>query len=196
MNIDKNRLIKLREFSGAGMMDCQKALTEARGDLEKAVEILRKKGIQKAAAKQQERTTREGTVGSYIHSNGKLGTLVALACETDFVARTDDFKLLAKDIAMHIAASAPEYVSPEEIPASVIEKEKEIYQEELSRSGKPENMWEKITEGKLKKFYREVCLLQQSFIKDDKKTIEDIIKEGIAKLGEKIEVKGFRRIVL
>ncbi|MFH0779674.1 MAG: translation elongation factor Ts [Parcubacteria group bacterium] len=186
-------ILKLRNLTGAGLVDCQKALDEAGGDLTKAQEILRKKGEAKAAKKIQERQAKEGIVYSYIHSNNKVGVLLELFCETDFVARTDDFKNLARDIAMQIAAMSPEYLNSDQIPDEVIEKEKEIYREQLKTEGKPEAMIEKIMTGKLQKFYEEVCLLNQPFIKDEKIKIEDLIKQAIAKIGEKIEIGKFVR---
>lgn len=189
-------ILTLRSLTGAGMQDCQKALEEAGGSVEKAAELLRKKGMLKAAGKQAERTTKEGFVGSYVHSNGKVASMVALACETDFVARNEDFKTLARELAMHVTAANPQYLNAESVPADVVEKEKEFYREELKNSGKPEAMWETIMGGKLQKFYSGVCLLNQLYIKDDSKTIEDVIKEAIAKIGEKIEIKEFKRISL
>ena len=194
--MDTKLILQLRSLTGAGMQDCQKALEETGGDVPKAAEVLRKKGMLKAAGKQLERTTKEGFIGSYVHSNGKVASMVALACETDFVARNDDFKTLARELAMHVTAASPLYLNARSVPMDVVEKEKEFYQEELKNSGKPEAMWEKIMEGKLQKFYSGVCLLNQLYIKDDAKTIEDVIKEAIAKIGEKIEVKEFKRISL
>ncbi|MBU1165134.1 translation elongation factor Ts [Patescibacteria group bacterium] len=193
MTVDKQTLIKLREQTGAGMVDCKKALEEANGDTQKALEILRKKGAVKASKKLAEREACEGLVGSYIHVNGKVGVLVEVACETDFVAKNSDFKELVHDIAMQIAAESPEYLVPEEVPKKVIAKEKEIYAEQLKREGKPENVIDKIMAGKIEKFYTEICLLKQPFIKDDKTTIEELVQAKIAKLGEKIEVRRFVR---
>lgn len=193
MSIDLKLISQLREITGAGIAECQKAVTEANGDINVAIEILRKKGEAKAAKKTAERKTKDGIVCSYIHGNAKLGVLLELLCETDFVARTDAFKQLANDIAMHIAALAPEYVRREDVPREVIEKEKEIYREQMVAENKPEAVKEKIVEGKLNKFFEEVCLLQQSFIKDETKKIEDLIKEAIAKIGEKIEIGRFVR---
>ncbi len=183
---------ELRERTGAGIVDCKKALQEANGDMEKAVEILRKKGAAKAA-KKAERVTAEGAVFSYIHAGGKVGVLVELNCETDFVARNETFKELGHEIAMQIAAMSPEYVSKEEVPAEIVEKEKEILKEQALSEGKPEHIVEKIVEGRLAKFYSEKCLLEQPWIKDDSKTISDLIKEYITKLGENIRVKRFCR---
>jgi len=183
---------ELREKTGAGIVDCKKALQEANGDMEKAVEILRKKGAAKAA-KKADRATAERIVISYIHAGGKVGALVELNCETDFVARTEDFKTLAREIAMQVAAMSPEYVSREEVPAEVIEKEKEILRQQALSEGKPEHIVEKIVEGRLNKFYSEKCLLDQPWIKDDSKTIADLVRECITKLGENIRVKRFCR---
>jgi len=184
---------KLRAQTGAGMVDCKKALDESNGDYEKAIEILRKKGEAKATKKMAERQTKEGIVYSYIHSNAKAGVLLELFCETDFVARTDDFKALAHDLAMQIVAMSPEYLSPEQVPAEVLEKEKEVYREQLKSEGKPEAMMEKILEGKLAKFYEENCLLNQAFIKEDKLKVGELIKQMIAKTGEKIEIGKYAR---
>ncbi|WP_456341469.1 translation elongation factor Ts [Thermovibrio sp.] len=183
---------ELREKTGAGIVDCKKALVEAGGDIEKAVEILRKKGAAKAA-KKAERATAEGAVFSYIHGGGKVGVLVELNCETDFVARNETFKELGHEIAMQIAAMSPEYVSKEEVPAEVIEKEKEVLREQALAEGKPEHIVEKIVEGRLAKFYSEKCLLEQPWIKDDSKTIKDLITDYITKLGENIKVRRFAR---
>jgi elongation factor Ts len=161
---------KIREITGAGMVDVKEALAESGDNEEKAIEILRKKG-QKIAAKRAERVTKEGYIASYVHSNGKVASLVAVSCETDFVSRNEDFRAFAKEVALQVAATAPQYLSPEDVPAEVIAKEKEIYRDQLKAEGKPEAMWDKIAEGKLQKFYSEVCLLKQVSIKDDKKTI-------------------------
>lgn len=194
MSITAAMVKQLREKTGAGMMECKKALTEANGDFDKAIEILRKKGIS-AAEKRAGRVASEGIIGSYIHMD-KIGVLVEVNCETDFVARTDDFRALVKDIAMHIAAANPRYLSRDDVPAEVIEKEREIYKEQIK--GKPEHIVDKIVEGKLEKFYNENCLLEQIFVKDSeqKKTIKDIVTEAIAKLGENIVVKRFVRFQL
>ena len=193
MAIDKKTITKLRQATGAGLVDIKNALEEAGGDEQKAIEILRKTGASKAAKKIAERTTGEGLVHTYIHSNGKVGAMVQIQCETDFVARNEDFKALAHDIAMHITAAAPLYVAPADVPAGEIKKEKEIYREQLKTEGKPADMLDKIIEGKVEKFYQEVCLLKQPFIKDDKVTIEKLIEEAIAKMGEKIEIINFSR---
>ncbi|KKS42526.1 elongation factor Ts [Candidatus Kuenenbacteria bacterium RIFCSPLOWO2_12_FULL_42_13] len=180
---------KMRTQTGAGIMDIKQALEEANGDENQALEILRKKGRKIAAKKQAERTAKDGIVEAYIHAGGKIGSMVLLACETDFVAKNTEFKALAKEIAMQVAAMKPEYVVRDDVPVDVVEKEKEICREQLKQEGKPEAMWEKIAEGKLDKFFEVVCLLDQPYIKDDKKKVKDLIDEATAKLGEKIEVK-------
>ena len=188
-------LIKdLREKTGAGMMECKKALTESSGDFEKAVDLLRQKGLA-TALKKAGRVASEGLIESYIHM-GKIGTMVEVNCETDFVARTDDFKGLVKDISMHIAAANPLYLNREEVPQAVIEREKEIYRAQVS--GKPPHVMAKIIEGKLEKFYGDTCLLDQIFIKDpdQKKTIKDLVTEKISKLGENIIIRRFVRFQL
>ena len=186
---------ELREMSGAGMMDCKKALTEASGDLEQAIDILRKTGMAKAR-KKSGRSAKEGIILPYIHPGAKLGVLLEVNCETDFVANTDDFKDLSKDIAMHIAASSPLSVTRAEIPQDVLEKEKEIYADQARQSGKPEDIIEKMTEGRLNKFYQENVLLEQTFVKDPDKTVSDLITETVAKLGENILVSRFSRFQL
>ncbi|MEW6526936.1 MAG: translation elongation factor Ts [Spirochaetota bacterium] len=190
--ITSEMIKELREKTQAGMLDCKKALIECGGDMEKAVDYLRKKGLA-AANKREGRVAKEGIVASYIHNNSKLGVLLELNCETDFVARNQDFQDLAKDLCMQVAAANPQYVSPEDIPAEVLEREKEIYREQLKESGKPANVIEKIVEGKLTKFYSEVCLLEQEFIKDNKVLIKDLIKNKIATYGENITVGRFVR---
>ena len=188
---DLQNVSKLREQTGAGMVDCKKALDEASGDFNKALEILRKKGEAKAMKKMAERQVKEGIVYSYIHSNNKAGAMLELFCETDFVARTDDFKNLARDLAMQIVAMAPDYLKPEDVPTEVLEKEKEIYREQIKAESKPDAVKEKIIEGKLAKFYSEVCLLNQTFIKDESLTVGELIKQLMAKTGEKIEMGRF-----
>ena len=183
---------KLREETGVGILECQKAVTESNNNLEKAVEILRKRGFEKAKSKSS-RATKQGVVGSYVHSNFKIGVLVEVACETDFVAKNTDFQAMVKNIAMQIAAMSPQYVSSEEIPNDILEKEKEIYREQIKNENKPENILEKIIQGKLKKFYSEVCLLNQKYFRDDSKSIEDLVTEHIHKIGENIVVKRFIR---
>jgi len=186
---------ELREMSGAGMMDCKKALTEASGDLEKAIDILRKTGIAKAR-KKSGRSAKEGLILPYIHPGAKLGVLLEINCETDFVANTDDFKELSKDIAMHIAASNPMSVNREGIPKDVLVREKDIYADQARQSGKPEDIIEKMTEGRLNKFYQENVLMEQTFVKDPDKTVSDLITETVAKLGENILVSRFSRFQL
>jgi len=190
------KLVKdLREKTGLGMMDCKQALVETQGDLEKAVDHLRKKGILKAA-KREGRATSEGRIASYIHMNGKIGVLVEVNCESDFVAKTDQFAELAKDLCMHVAASAPQWVSVDQVPEDVLAKEKDIYMTQAREAGKPEKMLEKIAEGKLKKFFSEVCLLEQPFVKDTDKTVGELIKEKIGALGENITIGRFVRFQL
>jgi len=186
---------KIREQTGAGMANVKTALDEAGGDENKAVEILRKAG-QKIAAKKADRATNEGLVESYVHLGGKVGALVSVACETDFVARTDDFKNFVHEVALQIAATSPLYLSPEQVPVEVVAKEQEIYREQLKAEGKPAAMLEKIVEGKVQKYYAEVCLLKQPYIKDDKITIEKLLEQTIAKLGENIQIKDFARLSL
>lgn len=183
---------KLRDMTGAGMMDCKKALTETGGDIEKAVDLLRAKGAAKAA-KRADKSANEGTIGSYVHFDDKTAVIVELNCETDFVANTDDFKGLAKELALHIASTAPLAVSKDEIPTDVIERERGVFLETVKEEGKPEAMWEKIVEGKLQKFFKESTLLAQPFVKDQDKTIEELITEVSVKTGEKIEVARFAR---
>jgi elongation factor Ts len=191
-----NTLIKeLRELTGAGITDVKEALTEAGDDRDQALEILRKKGIAKLA-KKADRIAKEGVVESYIHAGGRIGALVELNCETDFVARTDDFKALAKELALHIAAANPLYVSREDVPNEVIEKEQEIYKEQAAGSGKPEEVIAKMIEGKLEKYYEESCLLEQPFVKDSGKKISDLISESTAKMGENVQVRRFARFML
>jgi len=186
---------ELREMSGAGMMDCKKALTEASGDIEKAIDILRKNGIAKAQ-KKSGRSAKEGVVLPYIHPGDKLGVLLEINCETDFVANTEDFKNLSKDIAMHIAASNPLSIDRDGISSSTLDREKEIYSEQARQSGKPEEIIDKMTEGRINKFYQENVLLEQSFVKDPDKTVSDLITEVVAKLGENIVVSRFSRFQL
>lgn len=194
--IDAKTVAELRARTGAGMGDCKKALEEAGGDMEKAIEVLRKTGAAKAAKKSAERQTAEGIVTSYVHSNNKVGALVELQCETDFVARNPDFKELAYDIAMQIVAMAPLYVQPSDIPATMVEKETNIYMNEEALASKPEEIKKKIVEGKLNKWYEDVCLLNQFWVKEDSKTISQIIQEKSAILGEKIVVARFTRLEL
>jgi elongation factor Ts len=195
MDITAQMVKDLREKTGLGMMDCKKALTETKGDSEAAVEYLRKKGALKAA-KREGRATSEGRIGSYIHMNGKIGVLVELNCESDFVAKTEQFAELAKDLCMHVAASSPRWIASTDVPEDILAKEKEIYMDQAKQAGKPEKMLEKIAEGKLKKFYSEVCLLDQPFVKEPDKTVGELIKEKIAQLGENITVGRFCRFQL
>jgi len=183
---------ELRDKTQAGMVDCKKALIETDGDMENAIDFLRKKGLASAAKKMGTETT-EGIIASYIHSNGKIGVIVELKSVTDFVARNDDFVILAKEIAMQIAATSPLYLTPEEVPAEMVDREKDIYREQMKSSGKPENVIEKIIEGKLAKYYSDVCLLEQEYIKDGSVKIKDLIKQKIAIFGENIEVGKFAR---
>ena len=190
--IDAKLVKELREKSGAPMGDCLKALQEAKGDMEEAFVVLRKRGMA-SAAKKASRSTNEGAVGTYIHAGGKIGVLLELNCESDFVARTEDFQELLKDIAMHIAAVDPRFIAKDEVTPSDIEKEKEIYRAQAAASGKPANIIEKMLDGKMSKFYEEVCLLEQPFIKEQSVTIGQLIAQKIAKLGENISVKRFAR---
>jgi elongation factor Ts len=183
---------ELREKSGAGIMDCKEALTECDGDMEKAVDFLRKKGLA-TAAKRAGRATSEGTIQSYIHMGGKIGVMVEVDCETDFVAKTDDFVTFAKNLAMHIAASSPVGITPEDVPEQIINREREIYRDQALEMGKPEQMVDKIVDGKLNKFYKESCLMNQPYVKDPDKTVSDYLNEIIAKTGEKITIKRFCR---
>lgn len=191
MSISAQDVAKLREMTGMGMMDCKKALDEADGDFDKAVEILRKKGA-KTALKRAEKEAKEGFIASYTH-NGRIGVLLELNSETDFVAKNDEFRDLAKELAMQVAAMNPRYLAPRNVPSEEIEKEKEIEAEKLKESGKPEDIIAKILEGKTEKYYSENCLLRQAFFKDEKKTIESLINDLIAKVGEKITVGRYVR---
>ncbi len=186
---------ELRERTGAGMLDCKNALTEKNGDVEKAIEYLREKGLA-AAAKKSGRIAAEGVCESYIHGGGRIGVLLELNCETDFVAKTDEFKGLAKDICMQIAASKPEFVRREDVPADVVEKEKEIFTSQALNEGKPANVVEKMIVGRIEKYYKEICLLEQPFIKDPDKTINQLLVERIATIGENINVRRFVRYEL
>ena len=192
MSISAQQVKELRDRSGVGMMDCKKALVESKGDLDKAFEILRKNGIAKAQ-KKSGRIAKEGSVISYIHPGGKLGVLLELNCETDFVANTDDFQSLASDICMHIAATNPIAIKSEDVDGKIIDKEKEIFSEQAKSSGKPENIIEKMVEGRMKKFYKENILLEQNFVKNPDKTITDIITEKVSILGENIVINHFSR---
>ena len=183
---------ELREATGSGIMDCKRVLAEAEGNMEKAIELLRKKGLAKAA-KRAGRSTSEGIIYSYIHTGAKLGVLVEVNCESDFVAKTDDFVEFAKNIAMHIAAANPAGLTPEDVDKSAVEKEREIFRAQMLEEGKPENIIDKIVDGKVEKFYKEVCLLSQQYVKDPQKTIEEFLKETIGKIGENIQIKRFAR---
>ena len=194
-DVSASMVKELREKTGAGMMDCKKALAEAAGDFAKAEEVLRKKGLS-AAAKKASRVASEGAVQSYIHMGGKIGVLVEVNCETDFVARTEGFQHLVKDIAMQIAAANPTYVRREEVPTEVLAKEVEIEKAKAREQKKPEAIVEKIAQGKVEKYYELVCLLDQPFVKDDKKKVKDVLTEAVAKIGENIQVRRFARFVL
>jgi elongation factor Ts len=191
-SISAARVKELREKTGAPMMDCRNALTEAKGDLEEAVVVLRKKGMA-SAAKKASRTATEGAVGTYIHAGGKIGVLLEVNCESDFVARTPDFQELLKDIAMHIAATDPRYIRKEDVTTEDLEREKDIYRAQAAQTGKPAPVIEKIVEGKMSKFYEEVCLLEQPFIKEQTVTIAQLIAQKVGKLGENILVRRFAR---
>jgi elongation factor Ts len=195
MQVTAQQVKELRERTGAGMMDCKSALVEAEGDLERAAEILRKRGLA-AAAKKASRVAAEGAVGSYIHAGGKIGVLVEVNCETDFVARTDEFQQLVRDIAMHVAASDPRYLSRDEVTEEVLAKEREIFRQRALDEGKPENVVDRIVEGRLGKFYADAVLLEQPFVKDPDKTVEEMITEKIATIKENIRVRRFARYQL
>jgi elongation factor Ts len=192
MTITAAMVKELRERTQAGMMDCKNALVEANGDMDKAVEILREKGLA-TAAKKQGRTATEGLVDAYIHGGGRIGVLVEVNCETDFVARNDMFKDFVRDIAMHIAASNPQYVSVEDVPAEVVEKEKAILKAQAINEGKPEKIVDKIVAGRISKYFEEICLLEQAFVKDPDKKVKDVVTEMIATIGEKISIRRFAR---
>jgi elongation factor Ts len=192
MDVSASVVKELREKTGAGMMDCKKALTETAGDVQKAVDYLRQKGLA-AATKKADRVAADGAVAAYVHAGGKLGALVEINCETDFVARTTEFQALLKDIAMQVAAANPRYVRREEIPEAELAKEKTIYRQQALELGKPEKIVDKIVEGKMERFYSEICLLEQSFIKDQDKKVSEIINDAIARLGENIQIRRFAR---
>ncbi|MEK7655108.1 MAG: translation elongation factor Ts [Patescibacteria group bacterium] len=194
--IEAKQVMALRQQTGAGIVDAKQALEEANGDMEKAHEILKKKGALKAAKKSSERTTSEGVVASYIHHTKKLGAMIEVQCETDFVARNEDFQALAQDLAMQVAAIDPLYVSPETVPANELEKQREIFKAEVAKENKPEEIKVKIIEGKINKWFSEVCLLKQAFFKDEEKTVEDLINGKIATIGEKIVVTRFTRYTM
>lgn len=195
MEVSASTVKELREKTGAGMMDCKKALAETGGNMDKAIDYLRQKGLA-AAAKKADRTATDGAVAAYVHPGGKIGVLVEINCETDFVARTNEFQGLLKDIAMQVAAANPRCVRREEVSSADLDKEIAIYRQQALESGKPEKVVEKIVEGKIDKFYSEVCLLEQSFIKDPDKKVQDVVNEAIARLGENIQVRRFARFHL
>ena len=192
MDVNATVVRELRERTGAGIMDCKKALAESGGNLEKAVDYLRQKGLA-AAARKVDRVAADGAVGAYVHPGGKIGVLVEINCETDFVARTAEFQALLKDMAMQVAAANPRYVRREEVSADELEKEKAIYHQQALESSKPEKVVEKIVEGKMDRFYSEVCLLEQAFIKDPDRKVSDIIHDAVGRLGENIQVRRFAR---
>jgi elongation factor Ts len=193
--IPADQVKRLREFTGAGMMDCKRALEETGGDLDRAVELLRVKGLADAK-KRQGRVAREGVVDAYIHMNGRLGVLVEVNCETDFVADTEAFRSAARDIAMHVAASDPRWISRVDVPEDVIEGERKLYAEQAREQGKPDNVIERIVQGKLEAFYKDNCLLDQPFVRDDTKTVGELVSETSGKVGEKVEVRRFARFKL
>lgn len=195
MAVNMDSIKKLRAMTGAGMMDVKKTLEETGGDLEKAAELLRERGVAKAA-KKADREVREGFVGSYLHHNGKIGVIVELNCETDFVARNDAFRELARNIAIHIAMANPQAVSREQVDEKIVEAERVSLRKEALDEGKPEHIVDKMVEGRLGKFFSEICLLEQPYVKDDKKTIEQLLKESIATIGENIQVGAFHRIAI
>jgi len=195
VSITAAQVNELRKVTGAGLMDCKKALAETGGDHEKAIDYLRKKGLA-AASKKAGRAATEGLVGSYIHAGGKIGVLVEVNCETDFVAKNENFQGFVKDVAMHIAAASPQFVRREEVTADVIEREKDIYRAKAKETGKPDNIIEKIIEGQVNKFYAEICLLEQPFVKDPDKTVQTYLNETIAAIGENISIRRFARFVL
>jgi elongation factor Ts len=195
LNITSDMVKDLRVKTGAGMMDCKEALAAAGGDFEKAIDYLRKKGMS-AATKRSSKAAKDGTVAAYIHMGGRIGVLVEVNCETDFVAKTEDFQTMARDIAMHVAASNPMFVRADEIPAETLEREKAIYREQLTAEKKPEKIWDKIIEGKLKKYAEEVCLVDQKFIKNTDITVGTLVSNMIAKTGENIVIRRFARFQL
>ncbi len=195
MEINAVLVKQLRERSGAGIMSCKEALREARGDMEKATDILRKKGLA-AASKRAHRATREGAVGSYVHAGGRIGVLVEVNCETDFVARTEEFQKLVKDLAMHVAAAAPRFLRKEEVPEAVLDRERKIFRAQAEESGKPEKVWDHIIQGRVEKFYAEQCLEDQPFVRDPNLTIRDRIQSFITQTGENVRVSRFVRFAL
>ena len=192
MEISAGAVKELRDKTGAGMMDCKKALGESGGDVQKAIDYLRQKGLA-AAVKKADRVAADGAVGAYVHPGGKIGVLVEINCETDFVARTAEFQSLLKDVAMQVAAANPRYLRREEVPAAELDKEKAIYRQQALETGKPEKVVDKIVEGKIERFYSEACLLEQAFIKDPDKKVTDILNESIGRLGENIQIRRFSR---
>ncbi|MCL1980423.1 MAG: translation elongation factor Ts [Proteobacteria bacterium] len=192
MTITSQMVKELRDKTNAGMMDCKKALTETAGDMEKAVDLLRQKGLA-VAAKRAGRETKEGVVESYIHAGGKLGVMVEVGCETDFVAKTDDFKAFAKNIAMHVAATNPVAVTREEVPADILQRERDIFVNQALESGKPQQIIDKMVSGKIEKYLAEVCLMEQKYVKNPDLSIQDLLNELVAKMGENISVKKFAR---
>ncbi len=192
MAVTAEQVQELRRKTGAGIMDCKRALEESGGDVEKAMTLLRKQGQARADARMS-RETAEGIIASYVHAGGRIGVLVEVNCETDFVARTDEFQELAHNLAMHIAAESPRYVRREEVPEDVVEREKEVYRALAEKEGKPEKVIDRIVEGRLNKFYSEVCLLEQTYVRDDERTVNELVRDAIAKLGENIVVSRFVR---
>lgn len=195
MPVDAKLVAQLREMTGAGMMDAKKALEEMNGDLTAAADALRVKGLAKAASKST-RETKEGRVHAYLHSNAKLGAMVEVLCETDFVARTEGFIALCHDLAMHVSAADPLYVRREDVPEQLVQKQKELFAEEMIGQAKPADIVEKIVEGKLNKYFADICLLEQTFVKDEDKTIDEFIKEKVATIGENIQVSRFARFLI
>lgn len=195
VEITASMVKELREKSGAGMMDCKRALAEADGDMERATELLREKGLA-SASKKAGRVAAEGIVEAYIHGGGRIGVLVEVNCETDFVAKTDNYRQFVKDIAMHIAATSPQYVRREEVPQDLVEKEREILRAQTLNEGKPEHIVDKIVDGRIDKFYKDICLLEQAFVKEPDKTVEQLVKEKIAQIGENISIRRFSRFVV
>jgi elongation factor Ts len=195
VNISAQDVKELREKTNAGMMDCKKALAECNGDTEKAVDWLRQKGLS-VAAKRAGRESTEGQIACYIHGGGKLGVMVEVNCETDFTGKTDEFSQFARDLAMQVAAANPICVAPEDMPADVLQREKDIYMVQAQESGRPEKVWDKIIEGKIQKFLNESCLLKQAFVKDPDKTVEDLLNEMRAKTGENVQIRRFARFAL
>jgi elongation factor Ts len=193
--ISADQVKRLREITGAGMMDCKRALEETGGDLDRAVELLRVKGLADAK-KRQGRVAREGVVDAYIHMNGRLGVLIEVNCETDFVANTEAFRVVARDIAMHVAASDPRWISRVDVPEDVIEGERKLYAEQAREQGKPDDVIERIVQGKLEAFYKDNCLMDQPFVRDDTKTVGELVSETSSKVGEKVEVRRFARFKL